>query len=66
MAKGIIRPCKGGGCSECNASDQNVGKRRCNHVLDNAKMVVVEREKGVKFIDISGQVDAPSLFYPLF
>lgn len=57
MAGGIIRPLKGGGCSECKSSDQNVGKRRCHHVLDNAKMVVVQREKGVKFIDISGQVD---------
>lgn len=63
MAKnGIIRPLKGGGCSECKASDQNVGKRRCNHVLDNAKMVVVDRhQRGVKFIDISGQVDGKNV-----
>ena len=57
MANGVIRPLKGGGCSECKAMDQNVGKRRCHHVIDNAKMVVVKREKGVKFIDISGQVE---------
>ena len=29
----MIRPLIGGGCSECKASDENVGKRRCRHLL---------------------------------
>lgn len=51
-----MRTKKGGGCSLCNASDENVGKRRCCHVLDNAS-IEVRREKGTNFIDISGTVD---------
>ena len=31
---GILRPRKDGGCSVCKASDENVGKRRCCHILD--------------------------------
>lgn len=57
MAKvGVIRNRKDGGCSMCYASDQNVGKKRCCHVLDNAS-IKVRTEKRTKFIDISGQVD---------
>ena len=41
MAKvGVIRSRKDGGCSMCYASDQNVGKKRCCHVLDNASIKV--------------------------
>lgn len=29
----MIRPLIGGGSSECKASDENVGKRRCKHLL---------------------------------
>jgi len=54
MAK--IRPRKDGGCSLCNASDENVGKRRCCHILDNAS-ISVRREKTTNFVDISGQID---------
>lgn len=53
---GVIRTRKDGGCSICYASDENVGKRRCCHILDNATMAV-RHEKGTNFIDISGQVD---------
>lgn len=56
MANGVMRTCKGGGCTMCNASEENVGKRRCNHILDNAS-IEVRREKGINFIDISGNVD---------
>lgn len=57
MAKqGVIRTRKDGGCSICYASDENVGKKRCCHVLDNAS-INVRKERGAKFIDISGQVD---------
>lgn len=54
---GIMRPLRDGGCSICRASEANVGKRRCRHVLDNASMVVVNREDGINLIDISGRVD---------
>ena len=49
----IVRTKKGGGCSLCNASDENVGKRKCCHILDNAS-IEVKRENGVNFIDVSG------------
>ncbi|MBQ8218191.1 MAG: hypothetical protein IJZ79_02705 [Bacilli bacterium] len=52
----MMRTRKDGGCSLCNASDENVGKRRCCHVLDNAA-VAVRHEKGINYIDISGKVD---------
>lgn len=52
----MMRTKKGGGCSMCNASDENVGKRKCCHVLDNAS-IEVRQEKGTNFIDISGKVD---------
>ena len=52
----VMRTRKDGGCSLCNASDENVGKKRCCHVLDNASMEV-RYEKGTNFIDISGTVD---------
>lgn len=50
-----IRRRKDGGCSICKASDENVGKRRCCHVLDGMSMTV-RHEKGMNFIDISGQM----------
>lgn len=52
----MMRTCKDGGCSLCNATDANVGKRRCNHVLDNAS-IKVRKEKGTNFVDISGQIN---------
>jgi hypothetical protein len=55
---GVIRAKKdGSGCSLCRASEENVGKRRCNHILDNANMQIVMSEKGINYIDISGQVN---------
>lgn len=57
MAKnGMMRTRKDGGCSICYASEENVGKKRCCHVLDNAALAV-RHEKGTNFIDISGTVD---------
>lgn len=53
---GTIRRRKDGGCSICYASDENVGKRRCCHILDDAS-IQVRSDKGVKFIDISGNID---------
>ena len=53
---GIIRTRKDGGCSICYASDENVGKRRCCHVLDNAS-IKVRHESGINFIDLSGELD---------
>ncbi len=52
----MIRTRKDGGCSLCNASDENVGKKRCCHVLDNAS-IQVRRERGINYIDITGTVD---------
>jgi len=53
---GVIRPLKTGGCSLCRASEQNVGKRRCRHILDGAQFNVVQ-EQHINFIDISGMLD---------
>lgn len=52
----MMRTRKDGGCSLCNASDDNVGKRRCCHVLDNAS-IQVRHEKGMNYIDITGKFD---------
>ena len=52
-----MRPLKDGGCSLCNASDENVGKRRCRHVLDTANIVSVERNDKMNWIDIDGISD---------
>jgi hypothetical protein len=57
MAKaGVIRTRRDGGCSLCRASEQNVGKRRCCHILDNAA-INVRHERGINFIDLSGEID---------
>ena len=51
-----MRTRKDGGCSLCRASDENVGKKRCCHVLDNAA-IAVRQEKGINYIDITGKFD---------
>ncbi len=56
MATAMMRTRKDGGCSLCRASDDNVGKRKCCHVLDSAS-IQVRQEKGINYIDISGKVD---------
>lgn len=53
---GVIRTRKDGGCSLCRASEENVGKKRCCHVLDNAA-ISVRHERGINFIDLSGKID---------
>ena len=55
--QGVVRPLKGGGCSICRAAPENVGKKRCHHVLENAAMAAVKHHDGVTTIDISGTVD---------
>lgn len=52
----VIRTRKDGGCSICNASDENVGKRRCCHILDDA-IIQVKKQQGVNIIDISGTMN---------
>ena len=51
----VMRTRKDGGCSICYAAEENVGKRRCCHILDNAA-IEVRHEKGMNFIDITGKV----------
>ncbi len=46
----------GSGCSLCNASDENVGKKRCTHILDNAALEI-RKDKSTNFVDISGTMD---------
>lgn len=52
----VLRTRKDGGCSLCNASDENVGKKKCCHILDNMS-IAVRKERSTNYIDISGQVD---------
>ena len=56
MATPMMRTRKDGGCSICTASEENVGKKNCCHILDNAA-ISVRHEKGINYIDITGQVD---------
>ena len=56
MATGKLRPRIDGGCSLCKASDENVGKRRCCHMLGGVTMDVVHK-KGTNFVNISGTLD---------
>lgn len=56
MATGTIRPRKDGGCSLCKASEENVGKRRCCHMLGGTTMSVVHKN-GMNYVDISGTLD---------
>ena len=49
--EGKLRPRRdGGGCSLCYASDENVGKRRCCHVLSGPTLTVRE-EKGINIVN---------------
>ena len=57
---GVMRTLKDGGCSLCNATDENVGKKRCHHVLDNAS-IEVRNDGSTKFVDITGTVDNESM-----
>ena len=52
----VIRTRKDGGCSICYASEENIGKRRCCHILDNAA-IQVRHERGANFIDLSGEIE---------
>lgn len=57
---GVMRTLKEGGCSLCNATDENVGKKRCRHVLDNAA-IKVRKDGSTNFVDITGTVDNESM-----
>lgn len=54
MNKGVIRTRKDGGCSVCRSSEENVGKKRCCHILDDAEMKI-RHERGINFIDITDE-----------
>lgn len=56
MAQGVLRTRKDGGCSICKASPNNVGKRKCCHVLDGAEMKI-QKSGSTNFINISGKLD---------
>lgn len=43
---GIIRPLKTGGCSICTASEENVGKKKCQHMLSDAIITVLPKQAG--------------------
>lgn len=55
----VIRPLRDGGCSICRASEENVGKRKCRHILSEAVMTV-EKENGTNFVDIEGMNEGGS------
>ena len=55
MRRGIIRPLIDGGCSECFASDENVGKRRCRHILQTGNPIIVNKSEKMNWIDIEGK-----------
>lgn len=55
----VIRPLRDGGCSICRASEENVGKRKCRHILSEAVMTV-EKENGTNFVDIEGMNEGSS------
>lgn len=40
MTTRVMRPTKDGGVSYCSSSEENVGKRRCNHVPGDVKFNV--------------------------
>ena len=55
MRRGVIRPLIDGGCSECYASDENVGKRRCRHVLTTSSPIIVEKSEKMNWINLDGK-----------
>ena len=61
---GVVRTRKDGGCSVCYASEQNVGKRRCCHVLDNAA-IKIRYEKGTNYIDLSGEMEDKNVSFSM-
>ena len=59
MSGGVIRPLLDGGFSVCKANPENIGKRRCRHILSEVAFEV-KKEGDSKFIDITGQMDGKS------
>lgn len=49
----VIRPLKTGGCSICNASEENVGLRRCNHT--HGQTLQVEKVNGVNYVEVNDE-----------
>ena len=62
MSNCMLRTRKDGGVSMCRASDENVGKRRCCHILDGATFKV-RQEKGMKFVDIEGNLNGEGVSF---
>ncbi len=57
---GVLRTRKdGNGCSICRASEENVGKKRCCHVLDDASMTV-KKINHTNFVNIKGSMNGES------
>ena len=57
MAAGVLRARKDGkGCSICHAKPENVGKRKCCHVMSGANMTI-KKIDGTNFVNISGKVN---------
>ena len=61
MAQGKIRQLRGGGCSFCTASEENVGKRRCRHIPDGGSLNV-KKVNGLNFVDISSAINSDKKF----
>lgn len=54
---GVLRTRKDGrGCSICYASPENVGKRRCCHIMDGANMAI-KKINGTNFVNINGKIN---------
>ena len=54
---GVLRPRKdGNGMSMCYAAEENVGKRRCCHVMSDAS-IQVQQVGDTNFINIDGQIN---------
>lgn len=53
MSNVVMRPLKdGSGYSACNASEDNVGKRRCNHTASTVSFNVEVRKLGGKVQEV--------------
>lgn len=49
----VIRPLKTGGYSVCRASEENIGKRRCQHIGgSNVQSFPVQKTQGLETINV--------------
>lgn len=57
MSNGVLRTRKDGrGCSICHAKPENVGKKKCCHIMDGANMTV-KKINGTNFVNIDGKMN---------